>query len=293
MDSGRRTRAAASREAAAAAILASRATAPAALAVSSTDTPTGTVLDDSYCASPKRKDCKLDSGDSPAINVEMNVRVSIQAATTSHKRYSNSTACATPSAKTSPAKGKRQSPQAITQFFLPQAKQTPHQECVQQLDVKHSAIDMLVNIEDDDDASDKLTTAINNHSPRQHQLKKQANANKLRPSPANVASSAISEPATPLKNKESTAARVKESSTLANELDTEIELQSPGATPIRNGVAVKQNTPHRMVITSPVKVTRRFTNKPTTVSGFSQLKIGDSPTNKKTATKKEKKTRRR
>lgn len=316
---GRRTRAAATKEAAAAEATST------ALAVSST-TATSSSLDDLYCASPKRKDCKLDN--STSINVELNVCVSITTTpdnavtTTNHNNHRNGKG-----ARGSPSnKGKRGSPQAITQFFSPQSRpQTGPNQCVNSNNCKNDRIEKnCAQQQDKSDANRLKSVAIitTESSPRRCQLNKQLADTAAIPIVNANNTGALSYPETPQKLSvldlmdaaamtmatNTTTTKVNaanyDQDEIANndddggDIDNKrilyedtVDMKSPDTPNIRNGI-VKQNTPHRMVITSPVKVTRRYT-KPT-VSSFSQLQIGEgSPTSKKTATKKDKKSRRR
>lgn len=272
---GRRTRAAASKEAVAAA----------------SAVPSAQSLDDSYCASPKRKDCKLDMGDDGSVKLEMKLTVSITAAPA--KRSGGGT-------RASPtAKGKRQSP-AITRFFSPQAK-SPHQaNCV------HNDSNGDLNAIDGELYNGNCAAVSNGGSPRPdepHQLKQQANADAAT-NDVTRTSNAICELVHPQKAHKSASEETAEDVS-AGKYDGDMSICNGSASSIGDGLMFlspvalnkagngKQSTPHRMVINaSPVKPPLRYSKH--TVSDFSQLKIGDaSPTNKKSSNKRDKKTRRR
>lgn len=254
--------------------------------------PSAQSLDDSYCASPKRKDCKLDISDDGSVKLEMKLTVSITAAPA--KRPSGGT-------KASPtAKGKRQPP-AITRFFSPQAKSQPSQHpanCV------HNDSNGDLNAIDEQFYNDNGAIVSNGGSPRSdepQQLKQQANADAAT---NDVTSNAICELVSPQKAHRLVSEEAAED-VLAGKYDGDVSFCSGSAPSSDEGpmfmspvalnkvVDGKQSTPHRMVINaSPVKPPLRYSKH--TVSDFSQLKIGDaSPTNKKSSNKRDKKTRRR
>lgn len=273
---GRRTRAAASKEAAAAA-----------LAV-----PSAQSLDDSYCASPKRKDCKLDISDDGSVKLEMKLTVSITAAPATKRSGGGGGNKVSPTTK-----GKRQSP-TITRFFSPQAKSQHQANCV------HNDSNGDFNAIDEEFYNGNDTAATNGASLRPdepRQLKQQASADAA---PSDVTSNAICELAHPQMAHEYVLEEATEDKSpvkydgdvsfgnaSAASSDEGLMFMSPVA--LNKGGDGKQSTPHRMVINpSPVKPPLRYSKH--TVSDFSQLKIGDaSPTNKKNSNKREKKTRRR
>lgn len=263
---GRRTRAAASREAASAVIVPTDVpSSMAALCVPSIVPITTTLSDESYFASPKRKDCKLDTN--AIINMELNVCVSIQQAVMKNDANAlNKRSNMSPVTRLSPtaSKGRRQSPQAITHYFSPQLKST---ECVQNFDNSLADCEPL-------------------ESQPNHQSNNNVSTNDTGRSYNEPPNGEGTQPMTPRQN----TAHVARALAVESEQDAN-DFKSPDATPVRCEVVLKQGTPHRIVITSPVKVMR--TTKASTVSEFSQLKIGESPTNKKTATKIDKKSRRR